>query len=70
MADVELNTADRAIIEVLSQGRNTPGNIARDREYTREYIANRMKRLVEHDLVDRVDRGLYELTANPEDVLD
>lgn len=61
MDRIDLNQADRGIIQVLRDGRNTPSNIARKLDYTREYVAQRLKRLTEHGVVDRVDRGLYDL---------
>lgn len=65
MAEIDLNDADHAIIEVLREGRNTPANIARKQDYTREYVANRLKRLTEHGHVERPDRGIYELVEDP-----
>lgn len=61
MADIDLNEADQHIIDELKQGRNTPSNLASDLDYTREYVSQRLKRLREHDIVERVGRGLYEL---------
>lgn len=66
MTGIELNDADEKIIDVLTEGRNTPANIARRLNYTREYVANRLKRLVEHDVVEKPDRGLYELAIVPQ----
>jgi len=60
MAKIDLNEADQQIKEVLQEGRNTPSNLASELGYTREYISQRLKRLREHDLVERVGRGLYE----------
>lgn len=60
MAEIDLNEADQKIKEVLQEGRNTPSNLASELGYTREYISQRLKRLREHDLVERVGRGLYE----------
>lgn len=64
MAEIELNSADESIVQVLEEGRNTPSNIARRLDYSREYVSQRLKRLREHGLVERVDRGLYELTLD------
>lgn len=61
MADIDLNEADEGIIDLLREGRNTPSNIARHLDYSREYVSQRLKRLTEHNVVERVDRGLYEL---------
>lgn len=67
MADIDLNEADEGIIEVLREGRNTPANIARRLDYSREYVSQRLKRLREHNMVNRPDRGLYELVDDPRD---
>ena len=61
MASVELNDTDREILAVLREGRNTPSNIARRLDFSREYVAGRLTRLREHGVVIRVDRGVYEL---------
>lgn len=58
---IDTNEADESILSILEEGRNTPSNIARRAEYTREYVAQRLTRLVEHEVVVRVDRGLYGL---------
>jgi len=67
MPEIDLNSADESIAEVLEEGRNTPSNIARRLDYSREYVSQRLKRLREHGLVERVDRGLYELSVDFED---
>lgn len=67
MSDIELNEADERIIDVLREGRNTPANIARRLDYTREYVANRIKRLVEHGVLGKPDRGIYELREPPDE---
>lgn len=70
MATIELNDADREIMAVLREGRNTPSNIARRLDYSREYVAQRLTRLREHDIVSRVDRGLYQLEEIEPDPVD
>lgn len=67
MADVDLNEADEGIVDLLREGRNTPSNIARHLDYSREYVSQRLKRLTEHGIVVRVDRGLYGLEDDPAD---
>jgi DNA-binding Lrp family transcriptional regulator len=61
MEDIELNNADQKIVTALGSGRNTPSNLAEELGYSREYVSQRLKRLREHDIVQRVGRGLYEL---------
>jgi DNA-binding transcriptional ArsR family regulator len=67
---VELNEADEGIVDLLRDGRNTPSNLARHLDYSREYVSQRLKRLTEHDVVERVDRGLYELVDDPAETTD
>lgn len=54
--------ADRAILEMLLDGRNLATNIASETGYTRHYITTRLKRLREHGYVENVGSGLYEIT--------
>jgi biotin operon repressor len=61
MADIPLNPADRATIEVLREGRNVPKNIADETDYTPQYIQTRLKRLREHGVVVNIGTGVYEL---------
>ncbi|MFB6198959.1 MAG: winged helix-turn-helix transcriptional regulator, partial [Halobacteriaceae archaeon] len=65
MVDIDLNDADRAIIQSLSEGRNVPANLADDLGYSRQYIQNRIRRLREHGIVNNVGRGVYELVEDP-----
>jgi len=64
MADIELNDADRAILDTLHEGRNLPANIANEAEYTRQYVSTRLKRLREHGIVENLGRGLYEVVED------
>ena len=66
MEDIDLNPTDNAILEMLREGRCTPSYIADAHDYTRGNVKNRMDRLVEHGYVERIHRGLYELTDDPE----
>jgi hypothetical protein len=65
MVGIDLNDADESIIDVLEEGRNTPSNIARELGYSREYVSQRLRRLREHGIVNRIDRGLYGLAEAP-----
>jgi len=66
-----LNEADRHILEILKQGRATPTLIKKllseqGSEYSRQYIAQRLKRLAEHGHVNNIrDTGVYELVNDP-----
>lgn len=59
--DLELSDTDDAILDMLEEGRCTPRYIAKEIDKSRPHVTNRLKRLVEHGIVERVDRGLYEL---------
>jgi len=61
MAGIDVNEADEKIIRELLKGRNRPSNLARELDYTREYVSQRLKRLREHDVVNRPDSGIYEV---------
>jgi len=69
MAEIDLNDADQAILEILTDGRNLATNIASETGYTRQYITTRLKRLREHDYVENIGSGLYEITNEGEDRL-
>lgn len=65
MTDIDLNETDENIIEELREGRNTPANLAERVGVSRQYASQRIKRLTEHDIIEKVDRGLYELKEDP-----
>lgn len=64
----ELNPTDIQILDHLEEGRCTPSYIADETGYDKGSIRNRLRRLVEHDHVQKVHRGLYELLDDPRDV--
>lgn len=64
MAQIALNTADRAIIHTLRDGRNVPANIALETDYSRQYVYERLKRLSEHGVVENLGHGVYELVES------
>ena len=66
MGGIELNPTDRAILEMLREGRCTPSYIADEYGYSRQNVTNRLNRLVEHGDVRKVHTGLYELVEDPE----
>lgn len=73
--DDDLNATDRDIIRLLEVGRCTPRYLAAELDLQQPYVSQRLRRLVEHDRVRRVDRGLYELATGenihvPEDLAD
>lgn len=65
MGAIDLNPTDEAILDELQEGRCTPSFIAKRHGYSRGNVRNRLDRLVEHDYVQHLDRGLYELAEDP-----
>jgi DNA-binding transcriptional ArsR family regulator len=65
--EIELIDTDVNILDELKKGRNTPTNLSRRVDISRNYASARLKRLVEHDYVEKPDRGLYELVSDPRD---
>jgi DNA-binding Lrp family transcriptional regulator len=61
--DDDLNRTDRDILRLLKAGRCTPRYLANELDLQQPYVSQRLRRLVEHNRVRRVDRGLYELTT-------
>lgn len=66
MTDLEMNPTDRAILEMLRDGRCTPSYIADEHGYSRQNVTNRLNRFAEHGYVRKVHTGLYELVEDPE----
>lgn len=65
MAEIDLNDTDHRIIELLTEGRNVPANIAEELDVTSQYIQQRLKRLSEHGYTRNIGRGVYELVEDP-----
>ncbi|XGI82756.1 winged helix-turn-helix domain-containing protein [Halorutilales archaeon Cl-col2-1] len=65
MGEIDLNQTDRRILDMLSEGRCTPNYIADELDLSRQHITNRLRRLEEHGLIEKVHRGLYELVDDP-----
>jgi len=63
--ETELNETDAGIIRLLGDGRASPRLLASKLDRQQPYISQRIKRLVEHGHVRRIDRGLYELKNPP-----
>lgn len=64
---VDLTDADRAILDMLSEGRCTAGYLADQTDYSRQHVHNRLNVLVAAEYVRKVHAptGLYELRADP-----
>ena len=58
---IELRDVDEEILWLLLEGRCTPRYLAGEIGVVQQYISQRLSRLVEHGIVEKVDRGLYEL---------
>jgi predicted transcriptional regulator len=61
MGDIELSQTDENILDMLEEGRCTPSYISDELDLSRQHITNRLRRLEEHEIVEKVHRGLYEL---------
>lgn len=61
----QLNPTDQAILDYLQKGRCTPAYIALKTGYSKGNIRNRLMRLVEHEYVEQLGGGLYELRQDP-----
>jgi DNA-binding MarR family transcriptional regulator len=65
MEEIDLNPTDKAILEMLGEGRCSPTYIAEEQGYSRQNVTNRLGRLVEHGYVEKLAPGLYELVDDP-----
>lgn len=65
LQEADLSDTDEGVLRLLEDGRCSPGFLASELDRQQPYISQRLKRLVEHGHVRRVDRGLYELEASP-----
>lgn len=63
----DLNDTDRAVLDILAEGRNVPANIGDELDVSRQYIHQRMKLLETADYVRNIGRGVYELVEDPRD---
>lgn len=65
---------DFDILEILTEGRNVPSNIAARLDKSNGYISGQLPRLADQDLVRRIGpaerSGLYELTDRGEVALE
>ncbi|MFW6435707.1 MAG: MarR family transcriptional regulator [Halovenus sp.] len=61
----QLNPTDESILQMLDDGRVTAPFVAEEQDKSLEYVRSRLTRLVEHEHVQRVHDGLYELTDDP-----
>jgi DNA-binding IclR family transcriptional regulator len=61
----QLNPTDQTILDCLQGGRCTAAYIAQETGYTKGNVRNRLMRLVEHNHVQQLGGGLYELIEDP-----
>lgn len=68
----QLNDVDAAVLDLLEEGRATPGlaqKLLDERGVTdvsRQYVNQRLRRLEEHGHVENLlDSGVYELVTDP-----
>lgn len=59
-----MTRADDRILETLSESNLilSPHVLAVNTDYTRQHITNRLSKLTEAKLVEKVDTGLYKIT--------
>ena len=62
----QLTDTDKAILEMLREGRVTAPFVAEKQDKSLEYVRSRLVRLMEHEHVERIHDGLYELVDDPE----
>lgn len=60
---IDLTDTDRAILAELVEGRCTPSFLEKQTGFTRQAIQGRLTVLRAADFVEKVDTGLYEITA-------
>lgn len=67
LEEEDLSPADRAVLDLLSEGRVTAPFVADETGYSLQYVRDRLSRLVEHGNVEKIYEGLYELVEDPRD---
>lgn len=61
----DLGPADRALLDLLNEGRITAPYAAQEADYSTQYVRDRLARFVEHGNARKVYDGLYELVEDP-----
>jgi predicted transcriptional regulator len=66
-----MNQADNRILECLESSDLvlSPKVISYNIDYTRNYVSQRLKKLVTAGMVEKVDDGMYEITEFGQDYL-
>lgn len=65
--DGDLAPADREVLDMLQTGRVTAPYVAAQTDYSLQYTRDRLTRLCDHDHVEKIHTGLYELIKDPRD---
>lgn len=61
----DLAPVDEALLDLLHEGRITTPYASEETDYSQQYVRDRLNRLLEHDVIRKVHRGLYELKMDP-----
>jgi hypothetical protein len=70
LSEDDLGPADKALLDVLQDGRVTAPYAAEEADYSLQYVRDRLGRLVEHGNARKVYEGLYELVDDPRQITD
>ena len=66
MLDIDdLGPADKALLDLLNEGRVTAPYAAKKTGYNLQYVRDRLSRFVEHGHAKKLHEGLYELVSDP-----
>ena len=61
----DLGPADKALLDLLNEGRITAPYASKETGYKLQYVRDRLSRFVEHGHVKKLYEGLYELVNDP-----
>jgi len=61
----DLGPADKALLDLLNEGRITAPYASKETGYNLQYVRDRLSRFVEHGHVKKLYEGLYELVNDP-----
>lgn len=65
MDEDDLRDVDVAIIDALAEGRNNAPNIAKQADYSAQYVRERFQFLKTHGVIRSIGSGIYELVDDP-----
>ena len=61
----QLTPTDEKILDMLQDGRVTAPYVSEEQDKSLEYVRSRLVRFMEHEHVERIHDGLYELVDDP-----